>query len=88
MTMKKVKIGWWRAARVRDLLRALGSDQTIPSDLRADAAHWASAMTRKMHERDLQTVAWLLLDASGERRVPFTRRRTARYWASDLEGRS
>ena len=85
--MKKVKVGSVRAARVSGLLRKLGNDQTIPSDLRANAAYWARAMARKMDQRDLQTIAWLLLDASGERRVPFTQRRTARYWAANLEDR-
>jgi uncharacterized protein (UPF0147 family) len=85
--MKKIRIGWRHSARVRSVLGELGSDQTIPSDLRKDAAYWSRAMTRKMHERDLRTVAWLLLDASGEHSVPFVRRRTARYWASYLERR-
>jgi hypothetical protein len=36
---------------------------------------------------DLQTVAWLLRDASAHRRVPTTERDRARYWAAYLEGR-
>jgi len=85
--MRKVKIGSLRAARVSGFLRKLGNDQRVPSDLRANAAYWGGAVARKMDRRDLQTVAWLLLHASGERRIPFTQRRTARHWAVDLEGR-
>jgi hypothetical protein len=85
--MRKVKVGSLRAARVSGVLRKLGSDQKVPADLRANASYWARAMARNMDRRDLQTVAWLLLSASGERRVPFSRRRTARYWATYLEGR-
>ncbi len=85
--MRKVKIGSLRAARVSGLLRKLGSDQAVPSDLRANAAYWARAVARKMDRRDLQTVAWLLLSASGERRVSFSHRRNARYWGTYLEGR-
>jgi hypothetical protein len=85
--MRKVKVGSFRAARVSGLLRKLGTDQRTPSDLRANAAYWATAMARKMDRRDLQTVSWLLLSASGERRVSFSNRRNARYWATYLEGR-
>jgi hypothetical protein len=85
--MRKVKIGSIHAARVSGLLRKLESDQAVSSDLRANAAYWARAMARKMDRRDLQTVAWLLLSASGEGHVPFARRRNARYWATYLEGR-
>lgn len=85
--MRKVKIGWLRSANVSSLLRKLGSDQGIPSDLRANADYWARAMARRMDRRDLQTVAWLLLSASDERNVTFARRRNARYWGTYLEGR-
>jgi hypothetical protein len=40
-----------------------------------------------MDERDLQMVAWLLLDASGDRGMPVLHQRKARYWASSLEAR-
>jgi len=85
--MRKVKIGSLRAARVSGFLRKLGNDQRVPSDLRASAAYWGGVVARRMDRRDLRTVASLLLHASGERRIPFTQRRTARYWAADLEGR-
>jgi hypothetical protein len=84
--MRMVKIGWLHAASVSSLLRKLSSEPGIPSDLRANAGYWAHAMARKMDRRDLQTVAWLLLSASGERSVAFARRRNARYWANYLEG--
>lgn len=85
--MRTVKIGWLHAASVSGLLRKLGSDQGIPPDMRANANYWAHAVARKMDRRDMQTVAWLLLSASGERSVTFARRRNARYWATYLEGR-
>lgn len=85
--MANVRIGSMNAARVSGVLRKLGSDQAVPSDLRANATFWSRGMARRMDRRDLQTVAWLLLHASAERRLPFTRRRTARYWATFLESR-
>ena len=85
--MPKVKVGSFRAARVSGLLHKLERDQAVPLDLRTNAGYWARAMARRMDRRDLQTVAWLLLSASGERRVPFTYRRNARHLATYLEGR-
>ena len=85
--MQKVKIGSLHAARVSGLLHKLERGQAVPSDLRTNAAYWARAMARRMDRRDLQTVAWLLLTTSGERRVPFTHRRNARHLATYLEGR-
>jgi hypothetical protein len=84
--MRKVKIGWLHAASVSNLLRKLGSDQGIPSDLRANADYWARTMARRMDRRDLQTVAWLLLSANDERNVTFARRRNARYWGPIWRG--
>jgi hypothetical protein len=40
-----------------------------------------------MERGDLQTVAWLLRDASASRRLPASIRDQARYWAAYLEGR-
>jgi len=86
MNRRKVTIGLLNAAKVRSLLRKLGSDRRVPSDLQANAGYWARVVARKMDRRDLQTVAWLLLSASSERNIAFARRRNARYWATYLEG--
>jgi hypothetical protein len=84
--MGNVKIGARDAVRVGGLLQKLGGQQGLPADLQANAAYWATAMARRMDRRDIQTVAWLLLEASGHRHVPFADRRTARYWAAYLDG--
>ena len=84
--MGNVKIGAQRAARVGSLLQKLGEEPALPADVQANAAYWATAMTRKMDRRDIQTVAWLLLEASGDRQMPSADRHSARYWAAYLEG--
>jgi len=40
-----------------------------------------------MDRRDLQMVAWLLLDASSDHDMPALDRRKARFWAGSLEAR-
>jgi hypothetical protein len=84
--MAKIRLVGRDAGGVVRLLRELGGTEMPPS-LRPDAAYRAGAMTRRMDRHDLQTVEWLLLHASGEHRIPFSQRRTARYWATHLEGR-
>jgi hypothetical protein len=83
--MGDVEIGARRAAHVGDLLQRLGKEQALPEDTQANAAYWATAMAHTMDERDIQTVAWLLLEASGDHHMPFTDRHIARYWAALLE---
>jgi hypothetical protein len=85
--MGNLKIGPRPAASVGGLLRWLGEQRALPADFQANAAYWATAMAGRMDQRDVQTVAWLLLEASGDRRVPFVERRSARHWAAYLEGR-
>jgi hypothetical protein len=84
--MGNLKIGARPAASVSDLLQWLGEHRALPAELQANAAYWATAMAGRMDQRDVQTVAWLLLEASGDRRVSFAERRSARYWAAYLEG--
>jgi hypothetical protein len=86
--MRNINIGSLSAAAVSGFLCKLGNDRAIPADLRANAADWARGMARTMDRRDLQTVAWLLLHASGEQRVPFTHRCIVGCWVAYLEGRS
>jgi hypothetical protein len=83
--MGNLKIGARPAASVGDLLQWLGEHRALPPDLQANAAYWATAMAGRMDQRDVETVAWLLLEASADRRVPFAERRSARYWATYLE---
>ena len=52
-----------------------------------DAAIYWSAAIDGHGCADLQTIAWLLRDASSHRRVPVPDRDRARYWAAYLEGR-
>ena len=85
--MGNLNVGARPAATVGDLLYWLGEHRALPADFQANAAYWATAMAGRMDEGDVQTVAWLLLEASGDRRVPFAERRSARHWAAYLEGR-
>jgi hypothetical protein len=88
LLMSNLKIGARPAASVGDLLRWLGEYRTLPADLQANAAYWATVVADRMDQRDVETVAWLLLEASSDRRVPFAERRSARCWAAYLEGRT
>jgi hypothetical protein len=85
--MARVRIGARDANRISGMLRTIADRDSLPRDLRANAIYWAGAMRRTMDERDLQMVAWLLLDASGDRGMPVLHQRKARYWASSLEAR-
>jgi hypothetical protein len=85
--MARVRIGARDASRISGILRSIGDRDSLPRDLRANAIYWADAMGRTMDRRDLQMVAWLLLDASGDRAMPAPHQRKARYWASSLEAR-
>ena len=85
--MGNLKIGAQPAASVGGLLQWLGEHRAFSADLQANAAYWATAMADRMDQRDVEAVAWLLLEASGDRRVPFAERRSARYWAAYLERR-
>jgi hypothetical protein len=72
--MGNLKTGARPAASVGDLLQWLGEHRALPADFQANAAYWATAMAGRMDQRDVQTVVWLLLEASGDRRVPLRRR--------------
>jgi hypothetical protein len=85
--MAQVRIGAKDASRISGVLRVLSARESLPSDLRATATYWAAAMRRTMDHRDLQMVAWLLLDASSARGIPALQRRKARFWAGSLEAR-
>ena len=52
--MGNLKIGWRPAASVGDLLQWLGKHRAL--------------MAGRMDQRDIQTVAWLLTEASSDRR--------------------
>ena len=71
---------WGAAARDRP-------GQGHPEELRDAAVYWSVAIDPDMECADLQTIAWLLRDASAHRRVPTASRDRARYWAAYLEGR-
>jgi hypothetical protein len=85
--MAKIRVGGRAALQVGKLLKAISGDTGVAPDVRANTAYWAGAVRRTMDQRDLQTLAWVLLDASQEKGVPLTRRRSAQYWAANLEAR-
>jgi hypothetical protein len=80
-------IGPEDAATVSHLLGEIGDGSEVPSDIRAAALFWSSEVSAEMDRVDLQTVAWLLRDASEQRRVASASRDQARYWAAYIEGR-
>jgi hypothetical protein len=75
------------AATVSQLLGEIGRGSGVPGDIRAAAVFWSSEVSAEMDRVDLQTVAWLLRDAGGQRRVASASRDQARYWAAYIEGR-
>jgi uncharacterized protein (UPF0147 family) len=86
--MVRVRLGGRPAVQVGRLLRNVSNDTGVAPDVRANAAYWASAVRRTMDYRDLQTLAWVLQDVSQERAVPLLQRRSARYWAANIEART
>jgi hypothetical protein len=83
--LMRTRIGQDDAATVGELLREIGQGPGTPEELRDAAIYWSAAIDPDMECADLQTIAWLLRDASSHRRVP--NRDRARYWAAYLEGR-
>jgi len=75
------------AATVSQLLEEIGHGSAVPADIRAAAQFWSSEVSVEMDRVDLQTVAWLLRDASAQRPVASATRDQARYWAAYVEGR-
>jgi hypothetical protein len=57
------------AATVGELLREIGQGRATPEELRDAAIYWSAAIDPDMECADLQTIAWLLRDASAHRRV-------------------
>jgi hypothetical protein len=86
--MARIRVGGRAASQVGRLLRKISRDVGVAPDVRANAAYWSTAVRRTMDRRDLQTLSWVLLDASQEKAVPMLRRRSARYWAANLEART
>jgi hypothetical protein len=85
--MRRVELAPNEATEVRDLLTAIGRGDGLAEGVRANAIYWASAVGSVMESRDLQRVAWLLLQTSESRTMPRGRRRSARYWAAYLQAR-
>ena len=81
------RIGPDDAATVGELLREIGISIGTLEELRDAAIYWSAAIDPDMECADLQTIAWLLRDASNWRRIPVAKRDRARYWATYLEGR-
>jgi len=84
--MTTIKLGRRNAAAVRGVLGQLA--RCGEEDLAQSAAYWSGVIRHRMGARDVQTIAWLLLDASGRRSLPTRQRLAARAWAVRLEGRS
>ena len=75
------------AVTVSQLLGEIAQSSGVPGDIRAAAMFWSTEVSAEMDRVDLQTVAWLLRDASAQRRVASASRDQARYWAAYIEGR-
>jgi hypothetical protein len=82
------RIGAVEASGIARTLHELGAGRSVPADVRANAEHLAHALQRPIGRRDLETVAWFLLDASKDRRIPRPQRKAARRWGVYLETRA
>jgi hypothetical protein len=80
-------IGRDDAVAVRGLLQEVGRASAVPNDVRDAAGFWSAEVGPEMERGDLQTVAWLLRDASSSRHLSAILRDRSRYWAAYLEGR-
>jgi hypothetical protein len=85
--LETTTIGPDDAVTVSSLLGEIGHSPEVPADIGAAALFWSSEINAEMDRVDLQTVAWLLRDASAQRLVASARRDPARSWAAYIEGR-
>ena len=74
---------------IAEVLLAFDNPRFGHADLQAAACYWSEVVrdTPTMEAADLQTVVWLLRDASAWQRAPVSTRDRARYWVGWLEGR-
>jgi hypothetical protein len=83
--MRQAVLASDEVAQVSELLREVGRRGHASLNVQANARYWADAMAeRAMEPRDLQRIAWLLLQISDSRGLPVTHRRDAGYWAAYL----
>jgi uncharacterized protein (DUF2236 family) len=83
--MATVQIGMRNAARVGGVLREIGAGRSVPPDVQANVAYWASVVHRTMDRQAVRSVARLLGDVAMGDFLPPKSRRAARHWASYLE---
>jgi uncharacterized protein (UPF0147 family) len=83
--MASVRIGARNAARVGGILQKISTGRSVPTDVRANATYWASAIHRTMDRRDLRAIARLLADMSADRSLSARNQHDAQYWAAYLE---
>jgi hypothetical protein len=69
-------------------LHELHTIHGVPADVRANAEHLAGVLQRPAGRRNLETIAWFLLEASQDRRIPRAQRKAARRWGIYLETRA
>jgi uncharacterized protein (UPF0147 family) len=82
------RIGATEASSITRTLHELQASRSVPSDVRANAEHLAHALQHQAGRRNLETIAWFLLEASKDRRVPRACRKAARRWGIYLETRA
>lgn len=86
--MGKVQIGTKEAKAVNGLLREIADGVRGAPRLQSTASYWAGCMNQTMDRSDLNKVALVLLEASGDRAIARAQRRTARWWAGWLRART
>jgi hypothetical protein len=83
-----VQVGTKEAMAVNGLLREIADAVRSTPRLQSTAAYWAGCMDQTMDRSDLEKLALMLMEASGERAIPRAQRRTARWWAGWLRART
>lgn len=85
--MLKVRLKPQDAEAVCAMLEMVRRDRGVSADTRAAATMWAGAVRSTMERADVQSVAWVLREASASGRMPRSTRKQARHLAAYLEGR-
>jgi hypothetical protein len=86
--MGKVQIGSNEAVAVGGLLCEIANGARGKGRLRSSATYWAQSMNQAMDRSDLNKVAWVLMEASGDHSISRAQRRNARWWASYLRAQT
>jgi hypothetical protein len=85
--MLKVRLKPEDADAVCRMLEIVRCEGAVPAETRSAAAAWLGTVRPTMERLDVQSVAWVLREASSSRGMPRGTRKKARHLAAYLEGR-